>query len=170
MNAFHGIVLKKKFFMFCYIIWQKCFTYIEFNLMLIHEIFHCMDTISLLHGHQHTLRTSTHFEPHQKCYSNHAHTSYRIRKQLCSSMHWSSPIYLVYECIGDDECMELHWLLPIRMKILFTYSCLFLILLPIPLYFIPYAVFLSLSLFSFLCLSLSLSSTVRSGYYDILHH
>ena len=33
--------------------------------------------------------------------------------------------------------MELHWLLPIRMKILFTYSCLFLTLLPIPLYFIP---------------------------------
>jgi hypothetical protein len=37
MNAFHGIALKKSFFMFCYIIWQKCFTYIEFNLMLIHK-------------------------------------------------------------------------------------------------------------------------------------
>ena len=39
--------------------------------------------------------------------------------------------------INDPACMELHWLLPIRMKILFTYSCLFLTLLPIPLYFIP---------------------------------
>ena len=33
--------------------------------------------------------------------------------------------------INDPAYMELHWLLPIRMKILFTYYCLFLTLPPI---------------------------------------